>query len=411
MHGTTTVPTRVGVGFSDNPVSAEAGLEAARTAVEQGTIERCDLAIVYATAKHDHDVLHAAIRSVVGPVARVVGGGAAGIITNDSLGYEGAQVGVAVLSSDSIQIDLLLAEALPGNEYEAGFTLGRQLADGNFRGEPNVLLMYESAGSFGPHGPVLNRGTRLLAGLFEALPSLPRVAGCGLLGDFQFTPTRQWFDDQLVEQSALALVLSGAVRMETAVMHGLRPMSSYHTVTETDENAILAIDGRPALDVIAELIGADKSWEEFPLFVTLGVNKGEKFGEFKEEDYVNQLCIAVDQRRRALLMFEPYLAPGVEVQLMRREINFRAIGERIDALFERLGDRRPLLALYLDCAGRTRVLAGTREEEGEAVQEAIANRVPLLGLYTGIEIARVRGAVQPLDWTGVLCLFGEEPST
>ena len=38
---------------------------------------------------------------------------------------------------------------------------------------------------------------------------------------------------------------------------------------------------------------SNKTWEDFPLFVTLGVNKGDKFGPFNEEDYANRLVMAV----------------------------------------------------------------------------------------------------------------------
>ena len=41
------------------------------------------------------------------------------------------------------------------------------------------------------------------------------------------------------------------------------------------------------------------------------------------------------------------------------------------------------------------------------VQRAIGAHVPLLGFYSGVEIARVGGQLQALDWTGVLCLFSE----
>jgi hypothetical protein len=33
--------------------------------------------------------------------------------------------------------------------------------------------------------------------------------------------------------------------------------------------------------------------------------------------------------------------------------------------------------------------------------------MPLLGMYSMIEIAQVAGEVQPLDWTGVLCVFSQ----
>lgn len=46
-------------------------------------------------------------------------------------------------------------------------------------------------------------------------------------------------------------------------------------------------------------------------------------------------------------------------------------------------------------------------EEAEVVQEVIGVRMPLLGMYSGVEIARVRDDMEALDWTGVLCVFSE----
>src|SRR5262249_27551475 len=66
--------TRSGVGFSEKSVSVDAGAEAARTAMTAAGIDRCDLAIVFTTSKHDPAKIRDGIRSVVGPNARVIGG-------------------------------------------------------------------------------------------------------------------------------------------------------------------------------------------------------------------------------------------------------------------------------------------------------------------------------------------------
>jgi small ligand-binding sensory domain FIST len=107
-------------------------------------------------------------------------------------------------------------------------------------------------------------------------------------------------------------------------------------------------------------------------------------------------------------MFEPDLTPGSEVQLMRRSIDLEYMSARVDRLFEQVGERRPFFALYIDCAGRASAICGSDGEESEEVQRAFAVRgVPMLGMYSGVEIAKVGGHVQPLDWTGVLCVFSE----
>jgi hypothetical protein len=97
----------------------------------------------------------------------------------------------------------------------------------------------------------------------------------------------------------------------------------------------------------------------------------------------------------------------MQVQLMRRALDFSYIGPRTRELLKRAEGRKPLLAFYIDCAGRAAAYCGMDEEEAVEVQRALPPGVPLLGVYSGVELAKVGGAVQALDWTGVLCLFSE----
>jgi uncharacterized protein YutE (UPF0331/DUF86 family) len=53
------------------------------------------------------------------------------------------------------------------------------------------------------------------------------------------------------------------------------------------------------------------------------------------------------------------------------------------------------------------MLRGTDEEEAAEIQRTVGARTPLLGMYSAIEIAKVAGEVQPLDWTGVLCILSQ----
>ena len=59
--------TKVGVGFSDNHRSKEAGKEAAQAAMQEAGLDRCDLVLVYSTSRHDPMQLRDGIRSIVFP--------------------------------------------------------------------------------------------------------------------------------------------------------------------------------------------------------------------------------------------------------------------------------------------------------------------------------------------------------
>lgn len=180
-------------------------------------------------------------------------------------------------------------------------------------------------------------------------------------------------------------------------------------MTKTDGVTILEIDGVRALDKVAELLGGSsgKPSEDDPLYVTFGINRGEKFGPFNEEEYQNRVVLAFDEERGGLLMFENDLKTGTEFQLMRRSFDFNAMEEKVNQLYERIGDREPVLALYVDCRARTSMLTGTDEEEAAEIQRTVGPRTPLLGMYSATEIAKLGGDVQPMHWTGVLCILSQ----
>ena len=408
MSGAAAGNEKAGVGRSEKPDSFAAGKEAATRAMDGGKLTRPSLALLFCTGKHDPARLREGVREVIGGACALVGGYAVGVITREAASYDGYEVGVALLEGDGIEIDTFSEEGLPGAEARVGESLGRKLADAGANAGSNVLLFYDSV-HHDAGQPRLNMATPLLQGLARTLPVQPRFAGMGMIGDMQLQPTWQFCGDQILQQSAIALMLRGGIAMDTTVMHGCRPAGRYHEITKAEGPVVLEIDGRPALQVIQEMLGADSglSPEDYAFFVTLGVNKGDKFAEFREEDYANRMCIGVDAARNGLVMFENDLVPGTSVQLMRRSMDFSYLKPRTDELFARVASagRRPLLAFYIDCAGRAAAYCGLDAEEADEVRKAIPPGVPLLGVYSGVEIAPIRGTPQALDWTGVLCLF------
>lgn len=397
---------RVGVGFSDNPDTVAAGRLAVLEALQQaGQDEQCDLVLLFSTARHDARVLRDAVASLVGSSVPIVGGGAVGAISNTCFGYAGDQIGLALFWFKGVRWNLVSEGDLTQGEEEVGNRLGRKLAELGTTPSSQILLFYDSINR--TKGDIrLNMATHLLSGIKRELGFLPDLFGAGLMGDHACTPTRQWAGSEIVQQNALALTFSGNVRIDVAVMHGCRPASVYYTVTKADEETILEINGQPALPFVGEVMGLSAiSPEEYGFFLAFGMNKGDKWGDYNEKAYVNRLCLNIDKGRNGLIMFEPDMVEGTEFQIMYRSLDLDYMKPKMDALFAGLEGREPVFALYIVCAGRAASYAGLDLEDAVVVQEAVAGRAPLLGIYTGVEIAPVWGQSHGLDWTGVFCLF------
>ena len=128
---------------------------------------------------------------------------------------------------------------------------------------------------------------------------------------------------------------------------------------------------------------------------------------------VARLIVGVTPQGDGVVLFEPDLEPGTEIQFMLRDgqVMIDSARRNTAQVMQQIAaaGHTPRLALYIDCAGRTAMFSDTLTEEATEVQ-AVLNQyqVPLLGFYSGVEIAPLLGCSRGLDWTGVLLVLAEE---
>lgn len=396
---------KAGVGYSENPDTMAAGREIAEAAMKQaGQNGPCDLVLLFATVQHDAQTLLTAVKSVLGKDVLVVGGGAVGAISNEHFGYVGSQAIAAALWLEDVAFKFFSEGGLENDESLAGERLGRKMAEAGIKPDSPVMLFYDAADrSSGDLRMVM--ATYLLGGFEKGLGFMPKLVGAGLQGDIMCASTPQYVGHEIAQHQALALAFGGNVRMDTVIMHGCRPATGYYTVTKADRQTILEINGQPALPFVMSLMGPSASPDDLPFFLIFGVNRGDKWGEFDENVYSNRLCLALDKERNGLVMFEPDMQEGTEFQIMQRSLDLEYIAPSIESIFDGLDGREPVLAVYIDCAGRAAGYAGMDMDDAVVVQQVVGNRVPLLGIYSGVEIAPILGRSRGLDWTGVFTLF------
>ncbi len=400
---------KAGIGFDDNQNSFEAGKRAAAVAMEDIGQKEDRFVLAFCTGRHNYQACFQGIRSEVGDVP-IMGGPAIGLITKDNLGYEGYQVGVAVLPGD-LTLDNATVGGLDKGEKSVGLELGKQLSAKRNPKEKLALLFYDSIKSPPPPAPVLNVSSYLLEGFEQAIGKNPPViVGAGLIGTYSFDRGKLFCSTKVADQHAAAALLSGDCSVHTTIIHGCKPMSDYHTITRIEGPVVYEIDGKPALDVIDNLLGNQQWQRRLPLLlVTLGVNYGEKYAPYDENHYVSRLIVGIIPEEKAIVLFEADFENGTEFQFMRRnsELMEKSAekGCKKALAYLKENHQEPFFALYIDCAGRTAGFSGAEREEASIVQRTIGKVAPLLGFYSGVEIAPLMGKSRGLDWTGVLLLL------
>jgi hypothetical protein len=182
-------------------------------------------------------------------------------------------------------------------------------------------------------------------------------------------------------------------------------------ITRIDGATVHELDGQPALAVIERMLGlpiGGARGQELSLIATLGQKQGDRYAPYDENSYVNRLILTADQRTGSITLFEPDFAEGSEVQIMSRDnmLMLDSVRRGVQALNQATAGQDNLLALYIDCAGRASARSGSPVEEAELVAQGLDPSVPLMGFYSGVEVAPFgQLPSRPLDWTGVLTVL------
>ena len=404
---------KAGTAFCNDKNSTSSGKTVAESALQNGRITRPDLVIAFCSNRSDPDQFIHGIRSVTGDGVPVIGGSSIGIITNDHLSYEEYPSGALAVESDRIRVRTAHAGRIDREPEAAGRELAEKLGQ---QPDDRLLMLFYDSVAIEPteaSPPVLTPSSRLLSGIEALLPDMP-VAGAGLLGDYHFTPARQFLGSHAASKSIAGTVFSGDFSHSCRIMHGCRPLNGiYHTITRMDEDIIYELDGHPVVEMIDQLYGSRHWQSQCPVnLLTVGVNCGARFAEPEECNYVNRLITGVLPDKSGIRLFEPdqALAEGTEIQFMLRDTGkmIESAGKNAADLMEQIqkNGKQALFALYIDCAGRTAAQSGTLGEEADEVRE-VCNRhdIPLLGFYSGVEIAPLLNRSRGLDWTGVFTVF------
>lgn len=404
---------KIGIGWSEEAQSRKAGKIVAEKGLRDGKITSPDFALAFCHGELDAEEFFAGLQSVLGEIP-VVGGSAIGIISNDFLSYGGSPSGALIIESGALSHKIVSTDAIDRDIQAAGRELAEQLI---LSGEEKLLLLFYDSIKSPPtatHPPIMNGSPLLIRGLEEVLGHDVPIFGAGVLGDYGFNFTRQFCGSHVNTQAVVGLLLGGAFSLYHRIMHGCAPLNgAYHTITRKDDSVIYEVDDKPIANLIDEAYG-DTSWRaQQPVnLITIGINYGEKFAEYDEDNYVNRLITGTLPDDLGICMFEPDLEEGMEIQLMLRDTSrmVESVKHNTAEILSRIenNNERPRLGIYIDCAGRTAQQSNTLTEEAAEVQKLFNEKnIPLFGFYSGVEIAPCQGLSRGLDWTGVLLIIAE----
>jgi len=194
------------------------------------------------------------------------------------------------------------------------------------------------------------------------------------------------------------VLFSEDVVISTRLTQGCTPIGPRHTITGSQQNVLISLDGRAALDVFKEDVGEplsrDLSRLGGSIFAGLPVS-GSDTG-----DYLVRNLIGIDPVHK-LVAISDVPATGGQVMFCRRDeaSAIEDMARMLDSIASGLYGR-PRGGVYYSCVGRGPNLFSEDSEEAGMIRDALGD-IPLAGFFCNGEISHNR----LYGYTGVLTLF------
>jgi small ligand-binding sensory domain FIST len=380
-----TLTCRVGAGLSGADGAVFAAAEAAREARAGLGGAPVDLAFVFLSAEH-LDEAEAALwaASTELEAAHLLGCVAQGVVGRDQELEQGPGVSV-------------WAGAFPGSAIETFYATVFESDDGVGVGGIPALEEADLVTL------LVDPFTFPAADLLVELEGVPVVGG---LAASTGEPETQalFLDGEVLREGAVGAVLRG-VRVKTVVSQGCAPVGTDSVITNAEENVVLELAGKPALERLREELHA-MTVEQQGLAARGGVLAGlvidENRAEYGRGDYLMRGLMGADEELGALAIGE---AVRVGQTLRFHVRDARSAHEDLrENLADAIDGASAAGALLFTCNGRGTNMFPMRDHDAHAVVEALGSEA-LAGFFCAGEIGPVGGKPFVHGFTATLAVF------
>jgi len=229
----------------------------------------------------------------------------------------------------------------------------------------------------------------LLERLNDDRPGVPVVGGMAS-GGTQPGENRLLLGPRTCAEGAVAVHVSGSVRLRTVVSQGCRPIGKPFVVTKAERNIIYELGGKPALVQLRAIFDALPTREQQLVQRALHVGRvvSEYQDHFEQGDFLVRNVIGIDANTGAIALGD-YLRPGQTVQFHVRDEE-AADAELAQLLAkERAGSEAPPAgALLFTCNGRGTRMFSQPDHDATAIGRALGS-VPLAGFFAQGEMGPI----------------------
>jgi small ligand-binding sensory domain FIST len=217
-------------------------------------------------------------------------------------------------------------------------------------------------------------------------PGVPIVGGMAS-GGYQPAANTLVVGQRTYDSGAVGFVIGGAARVRPVVSQGCRPIGRPLVVTKSEENVIVELGGRPALERLREIyVDLDQSDREL---VRSSLHVGRVASEYQDSfqrgDFLVRNVVGADPESGVIAVGD-LVRTGQTVQFHVRDA--KTADEDLRALLEREKGGNAAGALVFTCNGRGTRLFDEASHDARCLREIIGP-VPAAGFFAQGEIGPI----------------------
>ncbi len=328
------------------------------------------------------------------PRALVVGCTAGGVIGGAREAEEGPALSLTAAALPGATLSAFRVE--PGRRGGGDATDWRARIGCPPEASPRLLLLSD---------PFTVDVAALVDRLDRAFPSAPKFGGLASGGSVP-GENRLFVGEDVHDSGAVGIAFEGDVVVDTLVAQGCRPIGEPMFVTRCRDALLQELDGRPPLQVLAELYGSLDARDRGLVRDSLLLGLEVKSAEADRGELLVRNIVGADEDTGAIAVGAE-LRPNMVAQFVLRDAH--AAEQELRSMLARHRHAcagRPAGALLFSCVGRGAGLFGAVDHDTSLFEEQLGP-APLGGFFCNGEIGPVGGATFLHGYTSAFAMFRE----
>jgi hypothetical protein len=370
------LPTSISIGFSQHPDPQNAALEACVQVKSQLNTSDTDLIIVFACPQHIVPETQAVISRALKP-KHLVGSSTGGIILSNGVTNRG--IAILGINSDEIHMGVAAIKDTANQDmHYTGFDLARKATQDLNSSHREVFITFSEG--------IEKNSSSFIRGVKESLGGGFPVLGAISSDDFKYKNLSQFFQDQILQNSIVGLLLGGAFHLALGCKHGFKPLGRPRTVTQVEGPVIRTIDHKPAVDIYKHFLGSEfEGLKNIPLNSYAAMYP---LGVYLEGSGQYLLRNIIDILDDGSIVCHEGISQDREVHLMisNQESCHTSAIEAAEMVKASLADRPAKLVLIFESLARHKILGRSAFNEIQAIKNILGSTTPILGMCSYGEI-------------------------